>query len=149
MPNYSYKATDTSGNRITGMVNSANEASAVTSLINRGYVVLALETIVERKSKRIMTLRLLDIMTFSRQLATMIEAGVNLANALATLAEQEVFSPKFRGIIVSVLSNIEAGMSFSEALDNEKAFDDLFVNLIEAGETSGTLSETLEKVAGF
>ncbi|MDD8052970.1 MAG: type II secretion system F family protein [Thermotogota bacterium] len=149
VPNYSYKATDTSGNRITGMVNSANEASAVTSLINGGYVVLALETIVERKSKRIMTLRLLDIMTFSRQLATMIEAGVNLANALATLAEQEVFSPKFRGIIVSVLSNIEAGMSFSEALDNEKAFDDLFVNLIEAGETSGTLSETLEKVAGF
>ena len=149
MPNYSYKATDASGNRITGLVNSASEASAVTALINRGYVVLALQTVNERKSKRVMTLRLLDIMTFSRQLATMIEAGVNLANALATLAEQEVFSPKFRMIVVNVLSNIEAGMSFSEALDNEKAFDDLFVNLIEAGETSGTLSETLEKVAGF
>ncbi|HNW47296.1 MAG TPA: type II secretion system F family protein [Thermotogota bacterium] len=149
MPNYSYRATDSSGNRITGVVNSANEATAVTSLINRGYIVLSLETIAEKKIKRIMTLRLLDIMTFSRQLATMIEAGVNLANALATLAEQEVFSPKFRKIVTSVLSNIEAGMSFSEALDNEKAFDDLFVNLIEAGETSGTLAETLEKVASF
>ena len=149
MPNYSYRATDSSGNRITGVVNSANEATAVTSLINRGYIVLSLETIAEKKIKRIMTLRLLDIMTFSRQLATMIEAGVNLANALATLAEQEEFSPKFRKIVTSVLSNIEAGMSFSEALDNEKAFDDLFVNLIEAGETSGTLAETLEKVASF
>jgi type IV pilus assembly protein PilC len=79
----------------------------------------------------------------------MIEAGVNLANALATLAEQEVFSTRFRRIIASVLSNIEAGMSFAEALENEKAFDELFINLIEAGETSGTLADTLEKVAQF
>lgn len=149
MANYNYKATDASGNRIGGMINSSSEATAVNGLINRGYMVLSLQEVKEKKKGGMFSLRLLDVMTFSRQLATMVEAGVNLANSLATLAEQEVFSPRFRQLVTNVLTNIESGMSFGEALENEKAFDEIFINLVEAGETSGTLAETLDKVADF
>ncbi|HPE67804.1 MAG TPA: type II secretion system F family protein [Thermotogota bacterium] len=149
MPNFSYKATDINGTRLNGVVTSTNEAAAVNSLINKGYVVLSLKEVKSHRMKPLFSLKLMDLMTFSRQLATMVEAGVNLANALEVLAEQEVFSPRFRKIVTNVLVNIESGMSFAEALQNEKAFDEIFINMVDAGETSGTLSETLDKVASF
>ncbi len=149
MPNYSFKATDMNGGKISSVINSPNEASAVNQLSSRGYVVLELKEIKERTRRSIFALKLLDLMTFSRQLAIMVDSGVNLANALEVLSEQEVFTPKFRKLIESVLNNIEAGMSFAESLKNEKTFDDIFVNLVEAGENSGTLANTLEKVAQF
>lgn len=149
MPNYSFKATDMNGGKINSVINSVNEASAVNQLSGRGYVVLELKEIKEKTRRSIFALKLLDLMTFSRQLAIMVDSGVNLANALEVLSEQEVFTPKFRNIIKNVVVNIESGMSFAEALKSERQFDDIFVNLVEAGENSGTLAETLEKVAQF
>jgi len=150
MATYSYKATDMSGSRVNGVINSTSESSAVNSLSKQGLVVLSIDTV---KSKAgtfsLFPLKLMDLMTFARQLSIMLNSGVNLAAALEVLGEQEVFSSRFRKIITSLLVNIESGMSFSEALRNEKGFDDIFVNLVDAGENSGSLENTLDKVAQF
>ena len=150
MATYTYKATDMSGSRVNGVINSTSESSAVNSLSKQGLVVLSIDT---AKSKAgtfsLFPLKLMDLMTFARQLSIMLNSGVNLAAALEVLAEQEVFSSRFRKIIASLLENIESGMSFSEALRNEKGFDDIFVNLVDAGENSGSLENTLDKVAQF
>ncbi len=150
MATYTYKATDMSGSRVNGVINSTSESSAVNSLSKQGLVVLSIDT---AKSKAgtfsLFPLKLMDLMTFARQLSIMLNSGVNLAAALEVLAEQEVFSSRFRKIIASLLVNIESGMSFSEALRNEKGFDDIFVNLVDAGENSGSLENTLDKVAQF
>jgi len=150
MATYTYKATDMSGSRVNGVINSTSESSAVNSLSKQGLVVLSIDV---AKSSNVglslFPLKLLDLMTFSRQLAIMLNSGVNLAAALEVLADQEVFSARFRKTVSSLLINIESGMSFSEALRNEKKFDDIFVNLVDAGENSGSLENALDKIARF
>jgi len=139
-----------SGSRVNGVINSTSESSAVNSLSKQGLVVLSIDV---AKSSNVglslFPLKLLDLMTFSRQLAIMLNSGVNLAAALEVLADQEVFSARFRKTVSSLLINIESGMSFSEALRNEKKFDDIFVNLVDAGENSGSLENALDKIARF
>jgi len=150
MATYTYKATDMSGSRVNGVINSTSESSAVNSLSKQGLVVLSIDPVKQRGgSFSLFPLKLDDLMTFARQLAIMLNSGVNLATALEVLAEQEVFSGRFRNIISTLLVNIESGMSFAEALRNEKGFDDIFVNLVDAGENSGSLENTLDKVARF
>jgi type IV pilus assembly protein PilC len=150
MATYTYKATDMSGSRVNGVINSTSESSAVNSLSKQGLVVLSIDPVKQRSGTfSLFPLKLDDLMTFARQLAIMLNSGVNLAAALEVLAEQEVFSGRFRKIISTLLVNIESGMSFAEALRSENCFDDIFVNLVDAGENSGSLENTLDKVARF
>jgi type IV pilus assembly protein PilC len=150
MATYTYKATDMSGSRVNGVINSTSESSAVNSLSKQGLMVLSIDPVKQRSGTfSLFPLKLDDLMTFARQLAIMLNSGVNLAAALEVLAEQEVFSGRFRKIISTLLVNIESGMSFAEALRSENCFDDIFVNLVDAGENSGSLENTLDKVARF
>ncbi len=150
MATYMYKATDMSGSKANGTINSTSESSAVNSLSKQGLVVLSIQEVKSNRGQfSLFPLKLLDLMTFSRQLSIMINSGVNLASALEVLSDQEVFSPRFRKIISTLLVNIESGMSFAEALRSEKGFDDIFINLVDAGENSGSLETTLDKVARF
>jgi len=149
MPNFSYKATDMSGAKANGVIEASNEANAINSLSRQGYIVTAIKAVRKKKSSSLFPLKLDDLMTFSRQLAIMLNSGVNLASGLEVLADQEVFSNRFRKIISNLLISIESGMSFAEALSNESGFDELFINLVDAGENSGTLETTLDKVARF
>ncbi len=139
-----------SGGKINGVIDSADESQAVNALGKQGLVVLSIKQVTVKKSSfSLFPLKLMDLMTFSRQLAIMLNSGVNLAAALEVLSEQEVFTPRFRKIISSLLINIESGMSFAEAMKKEKGFDEIFINLVDAGETSGSLEHTLEKIAQF
>ncbi len=150
MATYSYKATDMSGGKINGVIDSPDESKAVNALGKQGLVVLSIRPVSSKKrSFSLFPLKLMDLMTFSRQLAIMLNSGVNLASALEVLSEQEVFTPRFRKIISGLLINIESGMSFAEAMRTEKGFDEIFINLVDAGETSGSLEHTLEKIAQF
>src|SRR6056297_2027834 len=150
MATYTYKATDMSGSRVNGVINSTSESSAVNSLSKQGLVVLSIGAVkTKTKTFSLFPLKLMDLMTFARQLSIMLNSGVNLAAALEVLADQEVFSSRFRKIITSLLNNIESGMSFSEALRSENGFDDVFINLVDAGENSGSLENTVDKIAKF
>ena len=88
-----------------------------------------------------------SLQIFARQLATMIEAGVSIVAALVTLEEQ-TDDKYLREVIGEVRSDVEAGMVLSRALSRHpKVFNRLFVSMVEAGESSGTLDAVLDRVA--
>lgn len=90
-----------------------------------------------------------DIAVFSRQLATMMKAGVPLVQSFEITGEGHS-NPSMKDLILSVKSDVEAGGTFASALKKHPLyFDDLFCNLVEAGEQSGALETLLEKVATY
>ncbi|WP_192036895.1 type II secretion system F family protein [Halomonas sp. YLGW01] len=95
------------------------------------------------------TIKPRDIMIFARQLATMIKAGVPMLQGFEVVAET-LKKPVMRALVQELMDDVAAGSSFSEALrKHPKHFDQLFCNLIEAGEQSGALDHMLEKVAAY
>src|SRR4029077_13604210 len=90
MITFSYQARDASGRMITGIQDALNEDNAVTSLMSRGLMVLSLQkkAIANKNKKRVWTVRETDLVLFTRQLSTMIEAGISLVQALTALYEQ-------------------------------------------------------------
>ena len=90
-----------------------------------------------------------DIVIFSRQLATMVDAGIPLVSALDILGEQ-LENKTFSGIILESRDAIEAGSSLSDALaKHPRVFSSLFVNMVKAGESSGMLDEILDRLATY
>ena len=88
-----------------------------------------------------------DIAVFSRQLATMMKAGVPLVQAFSIVGEGHE-NPSMRDLILEIKADVEAGGTFHHALKKHpKYFDDLFCNLVDAGEQSGALETLLEKIA--
>jgi type IV pilus assembly protein PilC len=90
-----------------------------------------------------------DVVIFTRQLATMIDAGLPIVQCLEVLAAQSP-SKKLRGIVRQLKEEVEAGSTFTDALrKHPKLFDDLFVNMVAAGEVGGILDSILHRLAGY
>ena len=87
-----------------------------------------------------------DVVVFTRQLGTMIDAGLPIVQCLDILAQQ-TDNKKFRGVIRQLKEDVEAGSTFTEALRKHKIFDDLFVNMISAGEVGGILDTILQRLS--
>ena len=149
---YKYSAKDKKGQTINGTIQAASEAEVADILHKKEMVVFSVEfaKVSATKSKRTdKKIKLDDLVVFSRQLATMIDAGIPLVNALGILAEQ-IENESLRGIVGNVRQDIEGGMSFCDALAKHPVvFSDLFVNMVKAGEASGMLNEILDRLATF
>lgn len=90
-----------------------------------------------------------DLVIFSRQFATMIDAGLPLVQCLDILATQQE-NAEFKRVLIEVKSSVEGGSTFADALKKHpKVFDDLYVNLIAAGEVGGILDTILNRLSGF
>jgi type IV pilus assembly protein PilC len=90
-----------------------------------------------------------DIVIFTRQLATMIDAGLPIVQCLEILATQSP-NKKLRGVIRQLKDEVEAGSTFTDALKKHpKQFDDLFVNMVAAGEVGGILDSILHRLSGY
>ena len=92
-----------------------------------------------------------DLAIFTRQFATMINAGLPLVQCLDILSKQTE-KEGFRSIIAQTMREVEAGTTLAEALakkENNKVFDELFVNMVEAGEAGGILDDILQRLATF
>ncbi|MBI2400061.1 MAG: type II secretion system F family protein [Deltaproteobacteria bacterium] len=90
-----------------------------------------------------------DLVIFSRQFATMIDAGLPLVQCLDILATQQE-NAEFKRVLIEVKSSVEGGSTFADALrKHPKVFDDLYVNLIAAGEVGGILDTILNRLSGF
>lgn len=90
-----------------------------------------------------------DIVIFSRQFATMIDAGLPLVQCLEILASQQD-NKTFKKVLIDVKSSVEGGSTFADALGKHpRVFDDLYVNLIAAGEVGGILDTILNRLSGF
>ena len=154
MITFSYQARDASGRIISGIQDALNEDNAVTSLMSRGLMVLSLQrkAVSARSRKRIWSVKETDLVLCTRQLATMIDAGISLVQALTALYEQA--DPKrqrnLRHVISDVTTRVQGGETFHEAIGKHpRVFNRLFVSMVKAGETGGLLAEILDRLAGF
>ncbi len=109
---------------------------------------LAKQKSYEKQSKR-KKIKLAELTVFTQQLAAMLEAGLPLVGALEALEEQTE-NPVFQIIIRNVKNEVSAGRSFSDACaDYPRAFPNLFISMVEAGEASGNLAEILDKTSVY
>src|SRR5947207_3799759 len=120
MITFAYQARDASGRIVSGIQDALNEDNAVTSLMSRGLMVLSLQkkVVASRSRKRVWTVKETDLVLFARQLATMIDAGISLVQALTALYEQ--CDPRrqkaLRHVISDVTTRIQGGETFNESI---------------------------------
>jgi type IV pilus assembly protein PilC len=151
MASYSYIARETaSGREIRSSVEAATEQAAVAALLNRNLLVVSIE---ERMSKKGRTkggkVSLNELVVFTRQLATMIDAGIAIVQSLQALSEQAT-SKVMRDVIRDICSRVESGESFSESLQKHpKTFNKLYYSMVAAGEKGGLLAEILARLATY
>ena len=154
MITFAYQARDASGRIVSGIQDALNEDNAVTSLMSRGLMVLSLQekSIASKTKKKVWTVKETDLVLFTRQLATMIEAGISLVQGLTALYDQ--CDPKrqksMRHVVSDVTTRVQGGETFHEAISKHpRVFNRLFVSMVKAGEAGGLLAEILERLAGF
>lgn len=152
---FEYKALNTRGGQISGIIDADTPADARSKLRRRGQfpteiresedkVGLQSEVTVSRLLRRV---KAVDVAIFTRQLATLIEAGLPLVKALTALIEQLEKSPLKR-VIIKVRDEVNAGMSLADSLAfYPRVFSELYVNMIRAGEAAGALEVVLERLA--
>src|SRR5205814_6294648 len=151
MPSYTYLAREAgSGREIRSSIDAASEQAAIAALLNRNMLVVSIQ---ERIGKKGRTgggkVALSDLVIFTRQLATMIDAGLAMVQSLQALAEQ-TSNKVMRDVIKDVCTRVEGGDSFSEALQKHpKAFSRLYVCMVAAGEKGGLLAEILARLATY
>ena len=149
MASFVFVARETaSGREIRSSVDAATEQAAISALLNRNLLVLNIQ---EKVSKKGRTgggkVALQDQVIFTRQLATMIDAGLAMVQCLQALAEQ-TNNKAMRDVIRDICARVEAGDSFSEALQKHpKVFNRLYVSMVSAGEKGGLLAEILSRLA--
>ncbi|MBI5596292.1 MAG: type II secretion system F family protein [Elusimicrobia bacterium] len=156
MPQYAYKAKEASGNVATGVIDAGKEQEAIQKLKAQKLTVIEISeagggivaTIKEKLlGKPEVTPR--DLVLFSRQLSTLVSAGVPIVQSLTILEEQQE-NPTFRKILGEVRLDIEAGLSISDALKKHpEAFPEIYTAMIKAGELGGILDTILERLSGF
>ncbi len=150
MNKYIYKAKDWRGKTVSGLVEARNFKEAVNLIKKRNLIVV---NVISQKTSFFQELKLLigkvsgkQVTSFTRRLATMIEAGLPLTSALEILARQE--TGKLRQVIEEVLASIEGGSSLTQALEKEKdIFGEIYISSIRAGEAAGVLDKVLLQLA--
>lgn len=153
MPEYVWKARTVAGNMLSGEMSEVNESVVITKLRKMNYADIK----VKKKPKDIFEnieffqpkVKTKDIVIFTRQFATMIDAGLPLVQCLEILASQQE-NKTFKKVLTQVKNTVEGGSTFADALrQHPKIFDDLFVNLIHAGEAGGILDTILRRLSTF
>ncbi len=151
MNKYTYEARDSASNKIIkSTIQAESETAAARTLNSQGFVPLKIELQDEKAGllKRI-TGRITskDKIIFTRQLATLIGAGLPLSQSMRTVLDQTA-NKQMQQIIQEVIADVEGGKPLSEAfVKHPRVFDKVFIALVSAGEASGTLDEALQRVA--
>ena len=151
MKKFNYQAKDTTSNKIVkATVQADSENAAAKLLIAQGFTPLDIQEVDEngsflgRLTNRITTK---DKIVFTRQLATLIGAGLPLSQSLHTVLEQTE-NKRLQGVIEDIVASVEGGKSLSDSFSKHpEVFDKVFLALIAAGEVSGTLDESLIRIA--
>lgn len=151
MKKYNYEARDSASNKIVKSVVQADSENAAAKLLTaQGFVPLKIElqddktNFFARFSGRITTK---DKVVFTRQLATLIGAGLPLAQSLRTVQEQTT-NKRMQEIVQEIISDVEGGKSLSDSFaKHPEAFNKVYVALVSAGETSGTMDDSLKRLA--
>lgn len=173
MPNFKYTALDQNGAEKTGFVTADNKIAAMEMVRAQGLLVRECEEAkagaapaakqkgskkdakgkkkkdAAAKGKAGGAVKQKELMVFTRQLATLIDAGLPLLQSLNVLSKQEP-NPNLRATIVALGESVQGGSTFSEALSAyPKMFNKLFVNMVKAGEIGGVLEVVLKRLAEY
>ncbi len=155
MPLFKFVAKDEEGSTITDTIEAKDELVALDMLRVKNLIIISINEEKEQEKARAAAkaktgkVKAEELVIFSRQMATMVNAGIPLVQSLDILSEQ-MDSQVFRNIVGQVRSDVEAGASLSAALEKHpRVFTLLYTNMVRAGETSGMLDEILERLAGY
>jgi len=151
MPSFTYVARETgTGREIRNSLEAQTEQAAIAALLNRNLLVVSIQEKAGKKGKTAGgKVALVDLVMFTRQLATMIDAGLAMVQSLQALIEQTT-NKVMRDTIKDVCMRVEGGDSFSEALQRHpKVFNRLYVCMVGAGERGGLLAEILGRLATY
>jgi len=153
MPVYNYVGITKKGRTLKGEIEAADERIAMSQLKRRNLTVKKLKPkpkdLFENVAFMQPKITNKDIVIFTRQFSTMIDAGLPLVQGLNILGDQAE-NPSFRKVIKTITRDVEGGATLAEAMKKHpKVFDNLFVNLIAAGEVGGILDTILQRLATY
>jgi type II secretion system protein F len=159
MPEYIYKATDSLGKVVEGIMSAPEEATLVSKLHNMGYMPIKISpSSTGQKLSLSMKFSIplpfsaisgADLLAFTQELSTLIKAGLPLDRTLSILVEITE-NEKLKKVVQEVLKDVRGGRSFSDALAHHpRFFDRLYVNMVKAGEAGGVLDIVLDRLVDF
>jgi type IV pilus assembly protein PilC len=156
MPNFSYVSINAKGEPVNGYIEQPDRTSVIRALTKQGLKPIS----IKESEKGLLLSKLKNILTssnkvkpdhlvmFTRQLSAMIGAGVPILRALNALADHISESPALKRILENVINDIEAGSTLGEALAKyPNTFNDIYINMIKAGESAGIIEEILKRLA--
>lgn len=154
MASFNYTAIDKNGKRVSGTIEAVSTVVASSNLRQRELRPVEVKPAKNESfmaklpiGKGKQKVKSKDLVVFTRQLATMINAGVPLVKSLATLQIQTE-NPNFKRHIIEVTKDVEGGATFADALEKHAAvFSPIYINMVRAGESGGILDEILKKLA--
>jgi type IV pilus assembly protein PilC len=148
MKQFKYKAKDPTGNVIEGVVEAIDDQAAANLLRRKQLIIISIKparqlpSVLKGVKDRVSAN---DITNFTRQLSTMINAGLPLTEALLILRSQS--SGGMQSIVGEILANVEEGEPLSKAIDKHDVFSKTYVALVKSGELGGVLDQVLERLA--
>ncbi len=159
MNHFKYAAKDARGGRVEGTISAANKAEALAELRSKELAVLQLDEAGRHKSlsfdmpfrsgKARIYARKGELVMFTRQLATMVGAGLSLLESLEVLGAQAE-SPGMRACCESLVSDLRGGSDLSQAMEGcGQVFNHLYINMVRAGEVSGQMDLILDRLADY
>src|SRR5829696_493083 len=151
MASYAFKALDLAGASTKGEMDAGDKQAVAAQLRGRGLIVIDIEEQTPASAGDILArfrkVKADELVIATRQLSTMVNSGMSLLRALYIIEEQTE-NDKLREVFVAVRKDVEAGLSLSDSLrKHPDIFNDLYVAMVEAGETGGILDNTLIRVA--
>jgi type IV pilus assembly protein PilC len=149
MPSFTYTARDARGALKTATIDAPNREDVVNQLRRQRMNVVKIEEATKAPKKTGGSIKMRDIVIFTRQFSTMINSGLPLVQALDILAKQSE-NPALQNVTKQVVFDVESGNTVADALrKHPKAFSDLYVNMVAAGEAGGILDTILMRLATF
>lgn len=150
MAQFSYSIISKDGGKSQGLISAPTREAALSNLRSQGAKPLSIREVSAKKSRFNLSrrkIKLRDMVIFTRELSTMIDAGVPLPRGLGTLADQTE-NKYFKEVITNINRDIESGVPLADAMAKyPTAFSDVYVNMVRAGEAGGILDDILKRLA--
>ena len=150
MGKYKYKALAKDGRKINGNIEASSKQAAVATLQKQGFMPLVVKSQQKRGEIKFLNSKKVkskDLVMFTRQLSTMVSAGVPLTRSLTTLEEQ-TDNKYFKTVINDISKQVESGETIGDAMAKyNNVFGDVYINMVKAGEAGGILDDILKRIA--